>query len=254
MNIGAAAEERAGFILEWLRRRAEDLIVLTETSPGPGTAFLSSGLAEHGYEIIGTPATNDRGVLIASRVPVLRRLCTKFDVTLPWRTAGVLLKTCPPLAVVGVYVPSRDRSPAKIARKEAFIKSFLVALEGLPIRLREHLLIVGDYNVISRRHEPPRKGYFSFEYAMHEALERLGFTSGHELCLNSRHPHSWIGRTGDGYLYDYVHLGGAVQSRLDACEYLQDTRNRRLSDHAAVAFSCWLDVDPCSRGMIAHAH
>jgi exodeoxyribonuclease-3 len=216
--------------------------VLTETSPGAGTELLAEGLGRRGYEIVGTPTSNDRGVLIATRVPVRKRLCPALTVTLPWRAAGVVLDTSPSLAVVGVYVPSRDRSPEKISRKEAFIESFLRALEGLPTRTRDHLLIAGDYNVISRRHVPPRKGYFSYEYAMHEALERLGFVAGHELGPARAHPYSWIGRTGDGYLYDYVHVGGALQSRLQACRYLHGTRQRRLSDHAAVAFSCRLDA------------
>jgi exodeoxyribonuclease-3 len=201
-----------------------------------------TGLGARGYEIVATPATNDRGVVIATRHPVRRRLCRSLSVTLPWRAAGIVLDTSPSLAIVGVYVPSRDRSPAKIARKEAFISSFLRALEGLPTRTREHLLIAGDYNVISRRHDPPRSGYFSYEYAMHEALERLGFVAGHELRRAREHPYSWIGRTGDGYLYDYVHVGGALRSRLEACRYLHGTRQRRLSDHAAVAFSCRLDL------------
>lgn len=242
LNIGAAASPRAGTILGWLHRRDDDVIVLTETSRGPGTELLSAGLTARGYEVIATPPDNDRGVLIASRVRVRARLCARLDVTLPWRAAGVVLDTQPRLAVVGVYVPSRDRSPAKIARKKAFIRSFVKGLEGLPSTVREHLLIAGDYNVVSRRHHPPRKGYFSYEYAMHEELERLGFTAGHELDPTPRHPYSWVGRTGDGYLYDYVHLSDALHARLDACRYVQETRRRRLSDHAAVTFSCWVDA------------
>jgi exodeoxyribonuclease III len=238
LNIGAAATTRAENILAWLLARDDDVIVLTETSPGLGTELLSFGLAERGYEIVATPPAKDRGVLIASKVPVLKRLCPKLDVTLPWRSAGVVLDTNPRLAVVGVYVPSRDRSPEKIQRKQRFISSFVGALESLPKALRDNLVIAGDYNVISRRHEPPRKGYYRFEYEMHEALERLGFTAGHELGHNAEHPHSWIGRTGDGYLYDYVHLGGAISSRLETCEYVHDTRQQRLSDHAAVTFAC----------------
>jgi exodeoxyribonuclease III len=243
LNIGAAALTRASVILEWLLRRRDDLIILTETSQGPGTELLSTGLASQGYEVVATPPKGDRGVLVASRVTVRRRLCSRLDVTLPWRTVGVVLDTSPSIAVIGVYVPSRDRSPAKIARKKAFIRSFLRGIENLPTGLRTHLLIAGDYNVISRRHDPPRKGYFSYEYAMHDALERLGFASGHELDRQDRHPHSWVGRTGDGYLYDYVHLGGALHSRLDDCQYMHDTRQRRLSDHAAVAFSFRTDTD-----------
>ena len=164
-----------------------------------------------------------------------------LDVSLPWRAVGIVLDTSPSLAVVGVYVPSRDRSPGKITRKREFIDSFLRGLESLPLETRNHLVIAGDYNVISRRHDPPRKGYFSYEYAMHETLDRLGFAGGHELGERGQHPYSWIGRTGDGYLYDYVHVGGALHSRLGGCDYVHDTREQRLSDHAAVAFSCCLD-------------
>ena len=243
MNIGAAASERAGTILEWLGSRGDDLIILTETSCGPGTELLSVGLTTRGYEVVATPPNNDRGVLVASRMPVRKRLCDKLAVSLPWRAAGVVLDTCPPLAVIGVYVPSRDRSPAKIERKRDFIESFLTGLKGLSKSVRKHLLIAGDYNVVSRRHDPPRKGYFSYEYAFHEALERLGFAAGHELRGGGQHPYSWVGRTGDGYLYDYVHLGDGLQSRIDVCEYVHDTRQQRLSDHAAVAFSCRLDSE-----------
>jgi exodeoxyribonuclease III len=216
--------------------------VLTETSSGAGTEVLASGLAARGYDVIATPPNNDRGVLIASKVRVRTRLCAKLEVTLPWRAAGVVLDTSPPLAVVGIYVPSRDRTPAKIAKKREFISSFLRGLEGLSTRVRKHLLIAGDYNVISRRHDPPRKGYFSYEYAFHEALEGLGFAAGHELRTNGEHPYSWVGRTGDGYLYDYVHLSTELQPRIHMCEYVHDTRKRRLSDHSAVAFSCRLDA------------
>lgn len=241
LNIGAAAIPRSTAILEWLRQRDDDLIVLTETSPGAGTELLKLGLAQLGYAIVGTPAEGDRGVLIASRIVIQERLCDTFCVTLPWRVAGVLLDTSPPVAVIGVYVPSRDRSPRKIARKEGFIRSFVRTLEALPSSLLGNVLIVGDYNVISRRHEPPRKGYFSFEYEMHESLERLGFAAGHELGHHTCQPYSWIGRTGDGYLYDYVHVGDALRERLGRCDYMQDTRVRRMSDHAAVAFYFSLD-------------
>lgn len=206
-----------------------------------GTAILAEGLAGEGYQIVATPPSKDRGALIATRVPVRRRICGGLEVTLPWRTAGVVLDTFPRLAVIGVYVPSRDRSPAKIARKEEFISSFLNSLAGLPTQLRENLLVAGDYNVISRRHDPPRKGYFSYEYGMHDALEGLGLAPAHELHSDGLHPYSWIGHTGDGYLYDYVHIGDALRSRIAGCEYLHATREQRLSDHAAVAFTCRLD-------------
>jgi len=162
---------------------------------------------------------------------------------LPWRIAAVRLAIEPSVTVLGIYVPSRDRSPAKVARKQKFIRSFLQSLAGLPPRTRRSLVIAGDYNVVSRRHMPPRPGFFPYEYEMHETLEELGFVSSHEIISRRKHPHSWIGRTGDGYLYDYIHVGEALQDRLDLCRYVDVTRARRLSDHLAVAASWRLGAD-----------
>lgn len=244
LNVGAAAVPRAERILRWLERRHDHVIVLTETSSGGGTQLLSRELGELGYVVVATPASNDRGVLVASRVPVRARICNQVEVSLPWRLAGVRLATWPPIAVVGIYVPSRDRSPAKIARKEAFIQSFLAGIAGLPARTRRNLLIAGDYNVVSRQHDPPRSGYLPYEYEMLEELEALGFVSSHDLRCADEHPHTWIGRTGRGYLYDYIHVGVGMRERLGACRYVHDTRTLGLSDHAAVAAHWRLNERP----------
>jgi exodeoxyribonuclease-3 len=235
LNIGAAAPPRAAAILSWLRRRNEDLLVLTETSRGDGTRLLLDGLRTRGYSTFSTVESRDRGVAVASRIPIHDVLDRRLAVTLPWRAAGVILDTCPRVALIGVYVPSRDRTPVKVARKEAFIASLLNSVRALPAPLRSRLLLVGDYNTVPRGHTPRLPGFFPYEYAFHEQLEGLGLASAHELAGLGAQPHSWIGRTGNGYLYDYVHVGGALQSRVERCRYLHGPRERRLTDHAAVA-------------------
>jgi exodeoxyribonuclease-3 len=139
------------------------------------------------------------------------------------------------VTLIGIYIPSRDRSDRKVARKEAFIKSMLDSLRGLPTTRREHLVIAGDYNAVARTHQPPLPGFFAWEYDLHDELERLGLRSAHELRSRGRQPHSWMGRTGLGYLYDYVHLGRALHRSVERCNYLHGPRERRLSDHAALA-------------------
>jgi exodeoxyribonuclease-3 len=235
LNIGAAAVPRAEAILSWLRRRSEDVFVLTETSRGEGTRLLLDGLRARGYSTFSTVETRDRGVAVASRIPIHDILDDRLSLTLPWRAAGVVLDTHPRVALIGVYVPSRDRSPVKVARKEAFIVSLLQSVRGLSTSLRSRLLLVGDYNAVSRRHRPRIPGFFPYEYALHDELEGLGFHSAHELGGERAQPHSWIGRTGNGYLYDYVHVGKALQSSFEGCSYLHGPRERGLSDHAAVA-------------------
>lgn len=235
LNIGAAAAPRAEAILAWLRRRSEDVFVITETSAGDGTRLLLEGLRARGYRTFSATDTRDRGVAVASRLPIHSLLDRHLSLTLPWRAAGVVLDTQPRVALIGVYVPSRDRTPAKVARKEHFLDSLLASVQGLPVSLRGRLLVMGDYNTVSRRHLPRLPGFFPYEYAFHDQLERLGLVSAHELLSMDTQPHSWIGRTGNGYLYDYAHVGPSLHSTLERCSYLHGPRERGLTDHAAVA-------------------
>jgi exodeoxyribonuclease-3 len=233
LNIAVAAEPRAARILRWLRTRDDDLIVLSETSGGAGTELVRRGLEASGYTTFSDAPGRDRGVLIASRLPV-RQMLEKVSVTLPCRAQAIMLNTSPQLAVVGIYVPSRDRSPEKVARKRGFIASLLESLRSLPEELRRHLLLLGDYNAVPRDHDPPLPGFFQYEYAFHDELGELGLNPAHVLKPYGGQPHSWIGRTGIGYLYDYAHLGAGLDSRLERCQYLHAPRQQRLSDHAAL--------------------
>jgi exodeoxyribonuclease-3 len=236
LNIGAAAAPRAREILCWLRSRVDDVVVLTETSSGAGSELLAEGLRAVGFSVRYACDRSERGVLLGSRIPVARDLSEHVAVTLPCRASAVVLDTKPwKLAIVGVYVPSRDRSDRKVARKKAFIASMLDSLRELPPAQRARLLLSGDYNAVARCHEPPLPGFFPWEYGLHDELEQMGLRPAHELCLRGDQPHSWIGRTGLRYLYDYVHVGRGLHQAVERCEYLHGPRERRLSDHAAVA-------------------
>lgn len=202
--------------------------------------MLADGLRASGYEVFGTCAANDRGVMIAARRPVAEDASVKTEITLPSRTVHVTFDGEPTVNLLGIYIPSRDRSPAKVSRKADFIESLLAFLERLPVAKRDALMIVGDFNVVSRQHEPSLRGYFDFEYELFEALEQFGFAAGHELRPGKAFPHSWIGRTGVGYLYDYVFAGRGLQQRIARCSYLHAPRTSRLTDHAAITVACQL--------------
>lgn len=241
VNIAAAAAERAERILAWLRSRNDDVLVLSETSCGPGTELLRTSLEAAGYCIELSPEAGERGVMIATRLPIAGAL-EQISVTLPGRAQGIVLDTEPSLAVLGVYVPSRDRSPRKVARKERFIASLLKSIRNLPAEMRSNLLLLGDYNAVARHHEPTLPGFFPYEYDFHDELAALGLSAAHELRpYGKSHPHSWIGRTGIGYLYDYAHLGSSLADRLQRSQYLHGPRQQRLSDHAALAVRIRLD-------------
>jgi exodeoxyribonuclease-3 len=228
-NIGAAAPRRASEIMRWLRSRQDDVIVLTETS-GAGTDLLAEGLRASGFRVHHARDPRERGVLLASRIGLVRDISEHVPVTLPCRARAVVLDTRPRrIALVGVYIPSRDRSDLKVERKQAFIASMLESLRELPAAQREWLVLAGDYNAVARDHAPRLPGFFPWEYGLHDELEKIG------LRPRGGQPHSWIGRTGLRYLYDYVHVGGELHRAVERCEYLHGPRQRRLSDHAAVA-------------------
>ncbi|MFC0862646.1 endonuclease/exonuclease/phosphatase family protein [Sphaerimonospora cavernae] len=217
-------------------RRPEDVFLLTETSAGTGTSYLLDQFRNAGYAVVKTPDIDgERGTALVSRIPLAHTQPDPFDeVSIPGRVAFAALDTSPRMWILAVYVPSRDRSADKITRKETFIGSLLKALEELPAEQHDHLVIGGDYNVISADHQPLHSGFLPFEFGLLETLKARGFLDAYRRCSPGIQAYSWIGRTGDGYCYDYFHVGPALADRICDCAYLQETRETRLTDHAAV--------------------
>jgi exodeoxyribonuclease-3 len=249
MNVGAAARERAGVVLRWLATRPEDVLLLTETSGGSGTAWLLNRFGKAGYTVVHAPDLNgDRGAALISKVQVAGRLGGLAHVSIQGRVAAAVLDTDPAVAVLGVYVPSRDRSADKTEKKQTFITSLLAAIDGLDPEVRDHLVVGGDYNVIARSHQPLHAGFLPFEFGLLEQLEAHGLVDAYAQCSPNEQAYSWIGRTGDGYRYDYFHVGRELGSRTRTCRYLHETRDQRLTDHAAVTLT--LDLEGIRRAEV----
>lgn len=107
---------------------------MTETSAGPGTSYLLDQFRHAGFEVVKTPdAGGERGSALISRIPVSDDLARDMaGVSIPCRVSAAMLKSSPSIAVVGVYVPSRDRSVEKTERKQRFIGSLIDAYDRLP--------------------------------------------------------------------------------------------------------------------------
>lgn len=243
VNIGAASPERARPLLDWLARRPEEVLVITETSAGPGTSWLLDRFRRAGFAVIKTPDANgERGSALVSRVRVARDLTAEFAaVSVPCRVSAALLGTEPAISVIGVYVPSRDRSADKIERKQRFIHTLIEACDKLPGDLCEHLVVGGDYNVIGRTHRPLHPGFLPFEFGLLDGLRERGLIDAYEHVAPGQQAYSWIGRTGDGYRYDYLHVGPGLVDLIGACSYLPETRQFRLTDHAAMTVTLRAD-------------
>lgn len=244
LNVQAAALPRAQRLLAWLNAREDTLIILTETSNGPGTAHLLGQCRAAGLYVAHTPSPDgDRGCVIISRLPATARPDLLAGISLPGRAAIATLDTDPAVTVLGLYVPSSDRAPDKVAKKRFFLTSVLDGLCKLSDSQRAHLIVGGDYNVVSRHHQPRYLGFLPFEYDFLDALDRLGLVDAHQRLHPGVQAYSWIGRGGNGYRFDYLHIGAALTPYLARCDYLHQPRDQKLSDHAAVAATLRLTVD-----------
>lgn len=244
INIGAAAQARAERIAAWLGDRDDDVVILTETSNGPGTAWLLDRYRATGWRVIHTPSTDgDRSAAIVTRIPG-RGPHVRLDlsVPLPHRLPVCWLDTIPAIPVVGAYVPSRDRSAAKVDKKRGFIESLLGAVTRVPGFVRGGMILGGDFNVIDRFHQPAHTGFLDFELDMAKRLAEHGLLDAFGHCRPGVQEHSWVGRTGDGYRYDYLYVGAPLTRVLASCDYLHHTRTAGLTDHSAVQMRLNIDV------------
>lgn len=55
-------------------------------------------------------------------------------------------------------------------------------------------------------------------------MQAHGLVDAYERCSPDEQAYSWIGRTGDGYRYDYFHVGQDLAERIRVCAYLHETR------------------------------
>ena len=70
-NIANPSIERAGQQAEWLRRRKENILVLTEAKQSQGCMFLERISQAYGYNVnLPKPEGNEYGVMIGSKFPL----------------------------------------------------------------------------------------------------------------------------------------------------------------------------------------
>jgi len=233
LNISGPSSERAVRLLPVLEVHNADLLVLTETRDNVGTHLMLDAYREKGYTVVAPipPTAGERGVAVIHRLPVGKAPTTK-SADLAHRLVVTRIEGDRPFTLIGVYVPSRDTSSAKIRRKQAFLSQLTSLLEGLPDH--EDVVLLGDLNIISREHVPRYPAFRAWEYDALEAISAAGLVDAFALLNPGVQAHSWIGRKGAGYRYDYGFVSKRLVDQLVACDYLHDFRLAGLSDHAGV--------------------
>ncbi|MEU7021897.1 endonuclease/exonuclease/phosphatase family protein [Streptomyces sp. NPDC046203] len=237
-NLNNPSRERAERQLRYLAQRPEAVLVLTETARSAGCEYLAEQFERAGYAVtFPRPAhgTRERGVMIVSRLAT--RLPPLPVDYLPHRVAAVTVETSAgPLEIIGVYVPSRDATEAKITRKRTFLEGLAAAL---PTGETGRRLVLGDFNILEPNHIPRYSTFRPWEYEFYAGLGRAGYRDAFRLLAPDALEYSWVGRTGDGYRYDHAHVSMGLAASVEGCRYVHEPRTGedRLTDHSALTVS-----------------
>lgn len=250
LNISGPSARRAADLLTWLRKRSDDVLVLSETRPGRGHDVILETLRDSAYAVQDSnPTPTGRGVLVASRVPLSSPYQDPYR-GLDGRAVSVLVQTeSDPVEIVGVYAPSSPpdgvpRKPDSVERKRDWLDRFTARLEeSWPAPRCQGSMCIGDFNVIPPDHQPRYKSFQKFEYEFFSRLiTRFDMRDVAPASPSGRYEHTWRNHNGDGYRFDHALVDLRLRERVASFEFVHETRSQRISDHSALAISLNIPV------------
>lgn len=247
LNISRPPRERAKDVLAYLWECEEEVLILTETGWGAGTALIEDVCRAAGFATFSSlraPAGGRRGgvdgsslgVLVVDRRSRLTRLDVPGPAVLPER---VLLAECAgaedglePVRLIAVYGaasdPVRYASAGQRQRKRDWLLAFLTWLTELP---PAPTILAGDLNIVAPGHRARLPYVLTEERTAYGLLtEGLGYRDP----LAADPEPTWVDHSGAGCRYDYV----LTTAPLPVGEITIDHRPRlaALTDHAALAW------------------
>lgn len=239
-NIANPSVERAAKQAEWLRKRNEDIFVLTEAKRSEGCLLLERYFHAYGFKVIfNKPEEKEFGVIIVSKLPMLPGNFFQSVKFLTTRVASAVVKFHDKeIELITTYIPSRDASPKKIERKKTFIKTLTNAFENN--NPSPYTIFCGDFNILEPDHIPHYPFFENWEYEFYNNLSKYQLRDAFRFLHPNIHEYSWVGHTGDGYRYDHCFVSENLLGFLKECYYyheprkLFDENEKKLSDHSAL--------------------
>jgi exodeoxyribonuclease-3 len=233
-NIANPSLQRATKQALWLRRRPEDILVLTEAKRSEGCLFLEKYFRAYGYNVIfPKPEGTEFAVMIISKKSLVPSNFSDKINYLRARVASVELNlSVGQLEIIGTYVPSRDAGYEKTTKKKRFLDELASRFEATKDFSRR--IFCGDLNILEPSHIPHYPFFTDWEYDFYRSLTKYQFGDAFRHLKPSTQEYSWVGRTGDGYRYDHCFVSESLLLSVTSCEYLHEPRNIKLSDHSAL--------------------
>lgn len=233
-NIANPSIERAAKQAQWLRKRTEDILALTETKTSEGCLFLEKYFRAYGYNVLfPKPEGKEFGVMLISKnILVPSDFSNSID-HLQSRVASVKINLRGNnIEIINIYVPSRNTSYEKIEKKKRFLQKLIKTFKlnaGATKRI-----FCGDFNVLEPNHKPHYPFFEKWEYGFYQNLTKFQLEDAFRHLNPSAKEYSWVGRTGDGYRYDHCFVSKNLLPQLKNCYYFHETRKMKLSDHSAL--------------------
>lgn len=233
-NICNPSIERAEKQVSWLKQTDYDIIFLTECKSSKGCEFIERIFKFWGYFVLfHVPNDNEYGTMIISKYPILEITLVKDMELLFSRVESVKISINEiDVECIVIYVPSRDRSEKKILRKKIFLNKLLDLLKKEPEN--RNVIITGDFNILEPNHVPHYPFFLDWEYNFYNELINLKYIDIFRYLYPQQNEYSWIGRTGDGYRYDYFFVTKELVTLIQECNYLHEIRLNKLSDHSGL--------------------
>ena len=247
INIGNPSIDRARSQVKWLEGRNEDIFVLTETKNSEGCEYIADHFRNPSVDLFSPEPidqynvyypksnTGDLGVMIISRIPITNAYSI-FDPSHRFHSrfaACDIVFNQTKISIIGLYVPSRDSSEEKINRKKEFCIDVANHIKSLH---RDNRIICGDLNIIDNNHVPRYPFFQDWEYRFYDFFEKKGYVDAFRYHNPNLNDYSWLGRTNDGYRYDYFFVSDPLIEKITDCHFVHETRTtNRITDHSAVS-------------------
>lgn len=231
-NVGNPSLERAIRQSEWLGTLDHDIIVLTEVKESAGCRYLNNFYKEGNYNVIfPEPQFKEYGTMVISKNYLQMEDLSKSNQLESRAVLASFNFNAMQYLLLGIYVPSNDRMPLKQAKK----RNFLTKIEGVLKKYTStNLILAGDLNTVDRKHVPAYTIFKDWEYRFFDILQEVNMVDCFSLLNPKQQGYTWVGRTGNGYRYDYCFISSRLKNEITDCFCDETPVKLKLSDHLAV--------------------
>lgn len=235
-NIGNPSLSRAKQQCDFFSTYRSDIFILTETKDSIGCSYIKDFFIQNGFFVdYKTPSDKfDYGVIIASNLKFYTSPFLSACKYLPSRISSIMINfNGIDYEIISLYIPSRDASKEKIVRKQKFVEQIISSL-SINKYSNMHRIICGDFNILEKSHIPHYTNFKQWEYKFYDDLLALGYMDCFKLKNPNTLEYSWVGRTGNGYRYDYAFCSMNLTANISNCFFIHTPRLSKLSDHSAL--------------------